>query len=241
MSISDGTYSEIKINGSPIDWEGYKSRKDISPKQGAKLAHRIDPNLWPDKTNALGEIVATNALGTIPDNELKAINRLAWKLENKLGKVFTLQQLLNFLQSYEEGEIDSSSTYREFGQDGNIEPPKVTIPFRHTSIMETRWSTVKSFNIPLGMLIAVSQSDNTVDPIQSTLDRQLDVLKKYLSKQDYYIPAGVTTLPKGVTHNRVHIELNKESTDKDLFDMTLETFKRYFWQKQKIAKLKSGR
>ena len=72
-------------------------------------------------------------------------------------------------------------------------------------------------------------------------DKRLAVLKTWLSKQDFYSGDVITTLPRGFTYNKIHTALNNESSDKSLFDLTLESFKRHFWQKQKIAKLKSGR
>ncbi|WP_262964268.1 hypothetical protein [Methylobacter psychrophilus] len=143
MGIFDSTHSERTINGSPIDWEGWKSRKDITPAQSARLAHRFDPNLWPDKTNALGVIVVANALGVVPDKELKAIHRLEWKLENK-QKVYTLEELVIFLQSY----------VLEAGEDAE---PKD----------KGDVSIERKFHIPVRMLVAVSQSvNNATTPVQ---------------------------------------------------------------------------
>ncbi len=79
-------------------------------------------------------------------------------------------------------------------------------------------------------------------PAQNDLQKRIEVLQGWLNKQEYYKPGTVTVLPKGISHHQIHIILNKASTTDDkLFDMALETFKRHFWQKQKIARLKQGR
>lgn len=86
-----------------------------------------------------------------------------------------------------------------------------------------------------------SKSKVTGGKSDKDFDKRLAVLKAWLIKQNYYLSEDVTTLPKEYTHNTIHIALNNESSDKSLFDLTLGSFKRHFWQKQKIAKLKSGR
>jgi hypothetical protein len=78
-------------------------------------------------------------------------------------------------------------------------------------------------------------------PAQKDLQKRTKVLQDWLVTQKEYKPGEVFVLPKGIKHKNIQTTLNNESTDKKLFDLTIDSFIRHFWQKQKIAALKRGR
>lgn len=75
---------------------------------------------------------------------------------------------------------------------------------------------------------------------ENDFDKRLNVLKDWLIKQEYSLDGGMVTIVD-YSHKTIQIALNNLSTDKALFDLTLCSFQRHFWQEQKIAKLKRGR
>jgi len=92
------TFSEIQINGSPIAWDYYNTLQGgITPLQGAKLAHRIDP----DNTSA------------VISDKANSIKLLVGYLANRQA-TYTLPELITALNSYDVGDSDSWLVCREF-------------------------------------------------------------------------------------------------------------------------------
>jgi hypothetical protein len=74
-------------NGQPINWQYWQGIKAITPLQGAKLAHCIDPIKWPHDHHAQGPF--------LPDLREK-IERLSVWLADK-GEKWTLEKLVKVL------------------------------------------------------------------------------------------------------------------------------------------------
>ena len=88
-------FSEIQINGEPIDWDLYRL-SSFTPKQGAKLAYRIDPL----KTKKSDDVKHIQAEFQDP------IRRLTFRLAG-ISPVWTLDDLVDFLgDDAPEGMID---------------------------------------------------------------------------------------------------------------------------------------
>ena len=87
-------------------------------------------------------------------------------------------------------------------------------------------------------LLLATPKETKVSPI---FNRRLEVLKSWLLKQEFFKGDEITILPKIFTYNKIHIALNQASLDTTLFDLSLSSFTRHFWLKQKIVKLTCGR
>ena len=119
-------FSEIQINGEPIAWAYWHSLKFITPLQAAMLAHLFDPH------KAI-TLLATKEYA----KEKQSIDRLAGYLADKQA-TYTLPDLITVLIKYDVGNSESWSVCRESEKDKYVEPPNIKIPFRPTSIQDSK-------------------------------------------------------------------------------------------------------
>lgn len=90
-------WNETLNNGQPIDWGYWKDLNNLTPVQAAKLAHMIDPVLWPNDRYAAGKPYNNRYNGEKIDNDLSIkIQRLEQRLENHSLK-WNLVGLVDFL------------------------------------------------------------------------------------------------------------------------------------------------
>ena len=125
----------------------------------------------------------------------------------------------------------SSSNYKSWAD----KPPEPTEPTEGSLI--SGWLGMAQQAEALGDGGAVA----SLIPAQNDLQKRTKVLQDWLVTQKEYKPGEVFVLPKGIKHKNIQTTLNNESTDKKLFDLTIDSFTRHFWQEQKIAELKRGR
>ncbi len=225
------TFSERVINGEPIAWDSWINNKNITPEEGAKLAHLIEPS---------------NTSFVIPAKEKYSIERLQGQLKNKQS-AYTLEALVDFLTVYDIGEKDSWSTYRKSRHFYRYRPLKdwrvFTPEFRRKERPDL--PDIRRFNIPSGMIDVVSRQSPVVledvgtvsqaqtkkTPIYSRYEESLDIL---------VIKTGIdlNVLPLKTIFNQV------KQTDKKLWNITFATFLRDVWpeySKERNIKRQSGR
>ncbi len=101
-------FSEIQINGEPIDWLYWHSLKFITPLQAAMLAHLFDPH------KAI-PLLAKDAYA----KEKQSIDRLAGYLADKQA-TYTLPELITVLIGYDVGNSESWSVCRESMKGGSV-------------------------------------------------------------------------------------------------------------------------
>jgi hypothetical protein len=99
-------WNETLNNGKPIDWDYWLELDNIKPEQAAKLAHNIDPRLWPDDRYAAGKPYSLYPNGDKIDKELSIeIESLKQLLDNHSkkqqrdnhSKEWSLGNLISFL------------------------------------------------------------------------------------------------------------------------------------------------
>jgi len=157
-------FSEIRINGEPIDWLYWHSLKFITPLEAAMLAHLFDPH------KAI-TLLAKDAYA----KEKQSVDRLAGYLADK-QPTYTLPELIKVLIGYDAGNSESWSICRESNRDSDIWSDQLTVqvPYLITSVWESKWSETKSLSIPQGMIEIVS---GTTPPMDKKALRDADAVE----------------------------------------------------------------